>query len=576
MWSTSLYIIVCTAKNRLRVRLARMREPRYLLGAVAAIVYLYFSIFARRFGSRRSSSSGPGRSGSSLQLLAAARGAAPAAAGVGLLILTAASWAMPVNSGLLDFSEAETAILFPAPVSRRALLVHRLLRSQLGLLFGALIMGIATPSVSGFARVRISVAMWLILLTGKLYFTGITLARARVAEASGRARRAAWLPVGLTCAAVAVVGTSLVREFASGPLKSLQDVIVRLNRATATPLAHVVLWPFAAIARPLFAEWPGPYVWSLVWALVVCAAVMAWVLKSDEAFQEAAAETAAKRAAAKSQPARRLRARGASVPLALSGRAETAFAWKALMQTVRVVDRRSLLRIAAIIAVLSVIAVSGSAARGLAVTLGLFATVGAGFAVVMGPQALRIDLRQDLQHLDVLKTWPVRASALVRGEMLWPGAFVTLITWALLGLALFLSAGVFARTSVQLRIAAAVSAALLAPAIVFAQFAIQNGVALMFPAWVPLGDQRVRGLDAMGQRLILLGGTLLVLVVMLLPGALAGGIVWFAFRRFVDVWSIVPAAAVCAAIVGVEVLLITEALGPVYERLDLSSIERGE
>ena len=53
MWSASFYIIVCTAKNRLRARLARMREPRYLIGAAVAIVYLYFTLF--RGGSDRGS-----------------------------------------------------------------------------------------------------------------------------------------------------------------------------------------------------------------------------------------------------------------------------------------------------------------------------------------------------------------------------------------------------------------------------------------------------------------------------------------------------------------------------------------
>ena len=52
-----------------------------------------------------------------------------------------------------------------------------------------------------------------------------------------------------------------------------------------------------------------------------------------------------------------------------------------------------------------------------------------------------------------------------------------------------------------------VALAILAPALVFAQLTIHNAVALMFPAWVPLGNQRPRGLDAMGQRLIMLGGT---------------------------------------------------------------------
>ena len=47
MLGASLYIIVCSAKNRVRVRLRRLREPRYLIGAIVGVAYLYFSVFAR-------------------------------------------------------------------------------------------------------------------------------------------------------------------------------------------------------------------------------------------------------------------------------------------------------------------------------------------------------------------------------------------------------------------------------------------------------------------------------------------------------------------------------------------------
>ena len=52
MLGASLYIIVCSARNRLRVRLRRLKEPRYLIGAVAALAYFYFTIFARMWGQR--------------------------------------------------------------------------------------------------------------------------------------------------------------------------------------------------------------------------------------------------------------------------------------------------------------------------------------------------------------------------------------------------------------------------------------------------------------------------------------------------------------------------------------------
>jgi hypothetical protein len=63
---------------------------------------------------------------------------------------------------------------------------------------------------------------------------------------------------------------------------------------------------------------------------------------------------------------------------------------------------------------------------------------------------------------------------------------------------------------------------------------------------------------------------------MLLPGALVGGGIWFAFYRLLGMAVLIPATAVCTVIVLVEVLMATEALGPVYERLDLSGVERSE
>jgi ABC-2 type transport system permease protein len=252
------------------------------------------------------------------------------------------------------------------------------------------------------------------------------------------------------------------------------------------------------------------------------------------------------------------------------------FAWKAAMQTLRVVDQRSLVRIAALLTGLTVAAASLGRANGLASMVAAFAMVGTAFSILMAPQILRADLRQDLQHLELLKTWPVKSSAVVRGELMWPGALITAIAWILLAVALLLSGELFARVGVGFRMAAAAAIAIVAPALVFAQLTIHNGVALMFPAWVPLGNQRPRGLDAMGQRIIMLGGTWLLLVIMVLPAALAGAIVWIALGWFFGPVMLIPAASVCAAVVAIEVLVVTEALGPAYDRLDLTAVERAE
>jgi hypothetical protein len=326
----------------------------------------------------------------------------------------------------------------------------------------------------------------------------------------------------------------------------------------------------------VFATSPGAYFTALAGAAAVLAAAVLWVLKSDEAFHDAADEAARRRGRqTQGQQTVTYRARSSGWALAPLGRPEGAFVWKAAMQTLRVVDKRGLARIAAIFFALTVVATSAGR-QGPAATLGTFAIVAATFAILMAPQVLRVDIRQDLQHLELLKTWPVKASAVVRGELIWPGIMITVIAWAMIAVATTLSGTVVPRVGIGWRLGTGLAVAIVAPALVFAQLTVHNAVALLFPAWVPLGTQRPRGLDAMGQRIIMLGGTWLMLVVMALPGVIAAGIVWFAGGRFFGPGMLIPAAGVCTAVIAVEVLLATEALGPVYERLDVLAVERVE
>ena len=47
MASASLFILGRSARNRLRVRLRRLREPRYLIGALFGFAYLTFTFIVR-------------------------------------------------------------------------------------------------------------------------------------------------------------------------------------------------------------------------------------------------------------------------------------------------------------------------------------------------------------------------------------------------------------------------------------------------------------------------------------------------------------------------------------------------
>jgi hypothetical protein len=580
MLSASLYIIVCSTRNRIRQRLRRLREPRYLAGAIVGAAYLYFSFFARlRRGPSSSSRAARlrrGRGGSPFDAVPGIAATAPAFAGIALMGAAALSWLVPFESGLLEFSEAETQFLVPAPLTRRQLIVHRLLRSQLGMLFGAVIFGLTIPSSSGDRRVWVGISMWLLFLTGKIYFTAVSLTKARIRAATGAARARAALPPANVVAAVAIVAAALLRAFYAAPPSGIADIVALVGGVSQQGLVRAILWPFIALVRPVFAASSGAHLPALAGAVAVLAVTTLWMFRSDEMFH-AAADEAARRRSRRTQGRQRItyKARAEEWKLAPTGRPEAAFAWKALMQTLRVFDRREALRTIAILTALTT-AAAATSREGPAALVGGFAIAAAIFTILMAPQIVRLDMRQDLQHLELLKTWPVRASAVVRGQLVWPTVMITAIAWTTLAVAMTLSGSVLPRIDLIWRLGSGLALAILAPALVLAQLTVHNAVALMFPAWVPLGIQRARGLDAIGQRIIMLGGTWLLLIVMAIPGAIAAGMFWLIAGRFFGPLTLIPAAAAAAGVIAVEVLVATEALGPVYERLDLLSVERGE
>jgi ABC-2 type transport system permease protein len=575
MFAATFYIMWCSGKNRLRRRLRRLREPRYLIGATVGFAYLFFAFFGR-FRARPFASGRSGRGPSPGSVLATFGATAPALAGLLLLLTAAASWLMPFSSGLLEFTQAETTFLFPAPISRRQLLFYRLVRSQWAVFFGALIMAMTYPVASIPARIRGLLAMWLLLMTSRVFFTGVTLARARLRTGPVGARRVAWVPLLMTFGAVAAIAGSIAQRIWQRPVVSLGQAFSLLVEVSLTGLPHLVLLPFIALVRPLFADSLVEFLRVLPAAIGVYAVSIVWVLRADETFDVMTGDLAEAHVQRPTKRTTAYQARTVGWTLALTGRPETAFVWKGVLQTFRIVDRRVLFRLFFILLWLTATVAAIGRARGLAQGLGLFAAFGAVFVALMGPQILRLDLRQDLQHLELMKTWPVRPAVVVRGELAWPAAVITGIAWTLGTIGLFLSAAAFTRTAVAWRIAPGVAGMILVPALVLAQYAIHNATALMFPAWIPLGGGRPRGVDAMGQRLIMLGATWFLLILAVAPGVLIGGILWLAFHRVLGPWILIPGAAICTGIVALEVLAATEALGPAYERLDLTSVERGE
>ena len=568
-----LYLTVCSFKNRIRRRLQRLREPRYVIGLVVGLLYMYFAFFARR---------GRPRSAEGVSALAAMAAPMQLIGSLFLLATAAVAWVWPGGGQPLAFTRAEVQFLFPAPVTRRELVHYRLLRSQLAILFSSAIATLVLRPGSLAIGWTLMAGLWVVMMTVRLHLMGVALRRASLAAhgPSGLARH--WLPLAVLVGAAGVLAAAVagawptLRAAASG-----EAVFDALQRLASEGAAGVVLWPFRALVRLPLSASTAEFWSALPAALALLVVNYAWVLRSDAAFEEASAEQAEQRAARRTAPRAVVRG-SAATPFALApdGPPETAILWKNLILVGRYVSLRTALRLLPLIVVFGLMTRS-SQAGGVAAFVGALSLPLAAMAVLLGPQMMRNDLRQDLARLPMLKTWPVRGAALIRGEVLAPTVVVTAVAWLLLLVAAVLGGGLKpgsreATAFVAHRASYLAAAFVVAPAIILSQVVVQNGLAVLFPAWVAVGASRARGIDAMGQRLFMLAGMLLTLVVSLVPGVMAAAALAFLVYELTGTVPIVLPALVVALVIAGECWLAIEGLGRILDRTDPSAVEATE
>jgi hypothetical protein len=570
MLRATLFIVVCSARNRMRRRLRRLKEPRYIIGAVVGAAYLFVTLVLRRRafdvrrGTRLSTQAGAAAA-------AAFWGVAPPLASALLAVTAVASWLFPVGSTLLDFTRAETVFLFPAPATRRQLVGYRLVRSQLSSVIGALIVAVAYPTGSILTRLQGLIGVWLLLMTSHAYFTGVTLARARLLRGGG-SRLFVWPALALPMLTVGGVVFSLLT--AVPRMETAGGVLDGIRRVAVHEPVRSLLWPFSLPVGPLLARSGGEFLRALAGALVAYVATVAWLLWADAESPDAADAAAHGRldqASDRTTPS--ATARLTPWRLASEGAPAWALAWKSAVQTTRSVDRRVFWGALLVFTWIAAASLFVTRARGLVDLAGLGATWGGAFALLMLPQMIRADLRQDLAHLDLLKTWPLSGATLIRGQILWPIASVTAIAWALALLSMLLSTTVASLLPATGRPAVWLTIFIVIPAVVTAQYTVHNAIAVLFPGWIAIGPSRPRGVDAVGQRLVLLAANWICLVAALLPGALVTSGLWFALGSRAGFWILPVGALVAVALVAGEVWLATAALGHAYERMDLTSVD---
>jgi ABC-2 type transport system permease protein len=566
-------------RNAALSRLKRLRQPKYLVGGIVGIAYVYFVFFRRAQlnGSRSAANALP------VELV-------PAIATVAvicLLVFVILCWVWRRDRAALNFSEAEIAFLFPAPITRSALIHYRLISVQMRVLVSAAIMALFSASWSflpGNWPMRF-IGWWLIFATLSLHVIGSSFVLTRMLDSGMSVLRRQLVVLGVITFTVALLvlwPSANLRAPTADELASFRDLMkYLLDLVDSGPLRWLLLpgrWlfgPLLAVDGPAFLAALGP-------ALLVYAIHYLWVLRNEVAFEETSIEQAEKRAAkvsAMSAGNRRFagagrNARRAPFDLSKVRRPELAFLWKNLLSSREYLGARTALIAVGVILAGSTWLAGHPTYENIRETLAMFSLATAAYLLVLGPQFARQDLRSDLLNTDILKTYPLHGWQIVLGEILTPLAIVTALIWLLLLTAVLnFQPQRLAWLTFEVRWAIAMGLAAIAPLLCALQLLVVNAAAVLFPAWLQTSRGRAPpSIEVMGQRIFFVVGQFLVVVLALLPAAVTAALVYGLLQWLVNI----PVAAVFAfvaafAILGVEVGWALAWLGRLFERFDLSA-----
>jgi len=558
------YLAWRSAHNRIARQVRHLRSPRYVAALLLGLAYLWFAVIAQRPTPATADLADPRW----LELVGA----------LALLGAVAWGWIFGVERRVLAFSPAEVTFLFPGPVSRRGLIQFKLLRSQLLILFNALIWTLILSrerfGVSPWLRV---VSIWVLLTTLSFHRLGASFVRTSLAE-HGR------LGLRHRVVSLAVLGTVLIAltwsigealpRLADADARTPFGFLSALGEAAAQPLPTALTYPFRLMIRPLTAPSVAAWLQALWPALVLLVLHYIWVVRSDTAFEEAAAAVSLQRAQARTErragttPRAGARVTAPLFRLSPRGWPAGAILWKNLVAVTRTQRLRNVVIAMAAGAVI-VTALSFEPEGTLAELAGWFAVTWAAALTVIGPQWVRNDLRGDLLKLDMLRSYPLRGGSIVIAEVSASALVLTVIQLSLLVIGYLAFLGNQSMDPpLHTRTLVLVAAFVFLPGINFLGMIIQNGAALLYPAWVRLGSGRPAGVEALGQNMLMMVVFVAMLAVtLLLPVAIGGG-AFLLLRGVVNGWAAIPAAILVLGIMAFEAAVLVDWLGGVFERTD--------
>ena len=135
---------------------------------------------------------------------------------------------LPGDRATLAFSEPEVAFLFPAPLSRVALINYSLLRAQLGIFVSAFVMTLVFNRGRGLpgSTWQHATSLWLLFATLRLHFLGASFVHDRVID-TGIRPVFRWLASALIGMKIEIKGESEVKGEVAEALSRMLTALAR-------------------------------------------------------------------------------------------------------------------------------------------------------------------------------------------------------------------------------------------------------------------------------------------------------------------------------------------------------------
>ncbi|MEE9394402.1 MAG: putative ABC exporter domain-containing protein [Planctomycetota bacterium] len=556
----------CGVKNALRGFVKRLRQPRYLVGFLLIAAYLTWvmSINLRNMGRAE-----PG-AGLAFRITDFVR--------VFFVAQIVIIWLFSRTGRGFNFKNSETNILFAAPLRRRDILLFKWLQVMppvfiLSCLVGvfALFSAVCHPLYAPFG---VFIAwnlvhlhqIWVRLMMQWLRQKGLW------ADLSG------WVLQSLPLAGLGIPLWLTYRSLTKAG--EFEPLYLLVNAPFSQVWDALSVFSDAALAQdfPSFARGLLPLLGLLGFQALL-------VLRSDIAFEDQAIRRAEKLSRVKTEGVDALKDDGDFVlaensrpllNLATKGPLWRAIVWKNLLSIGRLGRRRIVMTLVFSLYFGGIGAfVFGKMAPGTSnAILGAVAVL-LPYLTILAPAMIRVDLRIDIPHFDLIKSLPVRGRELLFGEIL-AGTFLATIAQALLvsvgAVALIRSGKASELGSTEIAVLAVALVIGLA-GLNFALFAIANLIALYFPSITKLGRGVKVGIDQMGVQFIGAVVRSIALAFELLAPALVAGLIGAGLRLGLKTnWSTAGIAAALAfsAVLVLENLMIIRVAERRYDSFDLS------